>query len=165
MYLVLINDYENGKQFEYNRYAEYAHAIEDCIHAAKKFVIDKEGKRYLDTKIFFEPSEVKKRGYFLSKKTFKFGVKITIYYKEPNGVIYSGNVTKIRQYYTAEIKHDGKLKNNYEHIFNNCLKELLKTYNTFILNVKTSPFYITEEELMDSVDELEGNDEIENEWE
>lgn len=134
MYAILINNYEKGEQYEYSRHTQYSSAEEDCVFAAKRFVLDKEGKRYLDTKVFFDKNEVKKKGYFLTRKELPFGVRITIFYKEPNGIVITGAIRKIRQYYTAFIKTKAVPREDNRTYHEKCLAQMLEYHMDRKLN-------------------------------
>ncbi len=151
MYGVLINDYEINKQFAHCRTTEYHIAVDCCKKAAERFVVGKEGKRYMDGKIYFNKAEVKKRGYFLTIKENTFSVKINVYYKEPNGAIYSGDVRKIKQFYTAFIGLEVKIVEDPENVFDKCLRELVITVES---NTKIKEMDKQIQDISDEIDDM-----------
>ena len=124
MYAILVNDFVNNKQQTLLRTDEYNMAVDRCKSAAEHFLALKEGSRYMGGKIYFNKNEVKKRGHFLTYKDNGFFIKITVYYKEPNGAIYSGEVKKIKEFYTAFTSPNVKVVENPRNIYDRCLEKV-----------------------------------------
>lgn len=115
MYSILIKDYENKQSRFTNPVAHYSTAMDACEDLAFKFIWNREGERYFKS---FPPSAFPskqknaiKKGYALIRKEDSIGLKLTVYYKEPNGFILSGELKKIIQFQTiqtgAKMPEDG----------------------------------------------------------
>ena len=98
MYKVIITNYVNKTQKEFCQIAYLDRATEVCEIEALKFVVGKEGEKYLR-----KPLRVKgylPAGYSVVKSGNDFIGKYTVYHKEKNGYLLSGAVKKIMVFET-----------------------------------------------------------------
>lgn len=94
MYKVLVNDFLNNLQYEKYVGKSYMDVSERCLHYAIKVVMAHEGSRYLAKPIFYTKSTLIK-GYSIVNNSNSLFTKYTVYKKEPNGFIYTGETKKI----------------------------------------------------------------------
>ena len=105
MFRILINDFENGKQYLSAPVAHYSSAIDACESLAFDYILAREGERYFTASP--NPWRYKayiKKGHGIVRKQSAVSTKLTIFRKEPNGFIYSGELKKIIQFQTVKIK-------------------------------------------------------------
>lgn len=102
MYRIIINDYEKVLQLPANGdYFYLTDARDACIYLATEYILKFEGARYLN-RLFYSPAEIRRRGYYLVKEDTALMTRVTVYYKEPNGLIYSGELRAVREYITCK---------------------------------------------------------------
>jgi hypothetical protein len=108
MYKILINDYKNGKQTVCrNTFGYFLEAVEYCEQLAFNFIAEKEGTKYFERSTVYKPSKFSiKKGYGLTIKKNGFMTKITIFLKEPNGYVLSGELKKVIQFTTFREKSE-----------------------------------------------------------
>lgn len=94
MYFIVYTDLDKKDQRIIDRYPYLLEANEACLIHAEKFVISKEGVRYL-TKPIWLKSEIIKHGHYITESKANFHKKYNIFKKERNGIIYSGELKKI----------------------------------------------------------------------
>lgn len=134
MYKIICIDYENEKIKDLCNIAYIDRAKDLCSCLALNYVLSKEGLNYLQKKIT-DKYKVKK-GYFMITKEKPFYMKISIYNKELNGYLYSGELKKIRQYITVsvnlpKIESRDKSEFKYQLDYEEVLIELLDTITRY----------------------------------
>ncbi len=98
MYKILSINYVDGSQVDHGEICYLDRANDLCEQYALNYVVSKEGEKYLD-----KPFRNKKKlpfGYSVVKKTTAFSSKYTVYFREKDGYIYSGNIYKVIKYFT-----------------------------------------------------------------
>lgn len=98
MYKILSINYQNGGQIEHEKICYLDRATENCELLALKYVVGKEGEKYLN-----KPFRNKLRlpvGYSVVKKNTEFYSKYTIYHRERDGYIYAGKTVKVIKFFT-----------------------------------------------------------------
>jgi len=117
-----VNDYLNKtqKQIHATVYRDQAEQI--CEYEALKFVISKEGDKYMANTPMRCRNSIRK-GYNLVKSNSPF-CKYTVWQKEPNGFVFTGETRKIYSYYVVktvlqrDFRLDSDMDNNSKMIFN-----------------------------------------------
>jgi hypothetical protein len=106
MYKILITDYVNGKQSVYpESFPYYLEAVDALEQLGFTFIREKEGEKYFERLPIYKFNKFYiKKGYGLCIKKNGFMTKITIFQKEPNGFVISGNLKKIIQFTTFKEK-------------------------------------------------------------
>jgi hypothetical protein len=135
MYKIIVTDFQNNLQIpDKNNYIYLTEAREACRIAAIDYILKFQGSSYLK-KIFWDKNYIKK-GYALTLKETPIYTKINVYFKEPNGLLYSGNLKKIRSYIT--MKTAGENNDffinynpdfNFVEQFNQCLEQIEKLHD------------------------------------
>lgn len=95
---ILIDDYREQKQKICEAPGYFLEAKELCEEMALNFIIQQEGLKYLTAK------KPVKKGYFMVKEETAFSFKVVVFYKNPNGYIYSGETERIAEYKVTCIK-------------------------------------------------------------
>lgn len=105
MYKIITNDFDRNIQSPLDTtYLYLTEAREGCIYQATEYILKFEGSRYLN-KLFWDKDYIRK-GYAMVKKDTALSTKITIYYKEPNGILYSGKLRKVISFETVKVEKD-----------------------------------------------------------
>lgn len=103
MYKILVNDFVEKKQTEQFHNLRFLDAKEICQELVVEFVTKLEGIRYLKKPVFYKKNALPK-GYSIVDKSRDFYCKYTVFYKEPDGIVFSGNVKKIMSFMTFRHK-------------------------------------------------------------
>ena len=104
MYKILINDFENNKQYLSPSVAHYSGAIDMCEDFAFKYILAREGERYFQTVSPWRVKNYIKKGYGICRKSNIVATKLTVFRKDPNGFILSGQLKKMIQFQTVKIE-------------------------------------------------------------
>jgi hypothetical protein len=135
MYSILIKDYENKKSLITEPVAHYSSSLDACEDLAFKFILSREGERYFvpfftkGVSLYKEKTAIKKR-YTISRKEDCLGLKLTIFHKEQNGFILSGELKKIIQFQTLKVRprphplRDSMMTENWRECFDEVVRML-----------------------------------------
>lgn len=138
MYRILINDFENNKQYLSAQTAHYSSAIDMCESLAFDYILSREGERYFNASP--SPWRLKsyiKKGYGICRKENSISTKLTVFRKEPNGFIYSGMLKKMIQFQTVKMKPEkpepriSEMADEWKYAFGPCMDELAITKNKY----------------------------------
>lgn len=134
MYHIFVNDFQSNKQSFVYATSTYLNALEIATNEADEFVYSKMGIKY--TGISKKPFSG--YGYFYTVSPNKFG-KVSVYYKEKNGYVFSGAITKVRSYLIIKVpiinisREDSTMEEHFKMLFNDVLEDLKCTRDEYVL--------------------------------
>lgn len=98
----MVNNFEKNKQQIVGSAPYFLEACELCEALALDIILNLEGLRYLAGPIYKQKGALKK-GHYLTIKKSPFFIKVSVWRKEVNGFVFSGDLKKILEFHTVEM--------------------------------------------------------------
>lgn len=138
MYVIIFTDLEKQEQKKIDSAPYQMEANELCLIYAERYVVAKEGIKYM-IKPLWKKSEIIKHGYYITQGKADFNKKYCIFKKEKNGFLYTGELKKVGYFQVFKTSYESLEAKRKEHVLYFETKPLLtdienKNHKLFILD-------------------------------